>query len=723
MALANRAGQEINVGSDVAHAGARETAHKWPPRDTGTRPLAETGGLAASFFFIICITWLRGAHVEGPAIFADEAVYFDLGRKIFFHGNFGGHGQYNPLYPFLIAPWFALGDVIHTYQAARIINAVAFSSIIFPAYLLARFFLARPHAFFFSLSIALLPYSSITPIIWAEPVFYPLHLLCVYYFVRFLSLNSYTSSCMLGVSLAILFYAKQSALILAISIFLSLFFYLIFIENKRILSRRIAISFLIFILLILPWIFRNIFTGDIGLFGYNQRLIRVSLTNFLDLDFFVSVLYQFSYLVLSLFIIGFSLFLNIFLNLFRFSIVFRFFSFFVLLNSILIILLCAVHRYIDNNIANMIMPYGRYISVLIPLMLLCIWYYAFSFNFKSYKFWLSNLSILFFLLIICIFFPPIARLSWYSCINNFDISWFNAFLSTSKIGYNHEKFGNYFILSVSIVFLMSFMLYFFRNLFVFIFALCFIINGFCASYYVNIVLNSQSVSNCVYKYILENKDKYVIDSLAGFNNSNIRYWNLFWLGENASAPILLARLFVTGDRTGITFGDEEGARADGVELRGDVIYSPSKGLGFDSLKGVAFANLKVGGGWKKSAYADTPSRLYFDSGPGKYHIVVKSPFMISGEVPVDFSLMINGEPITHGPPEEPDTLVAEGTIKAVERITLDFSPVAGCSWAVAEILIARENWTPFEDWILITSAKMPMKLQNTIETFYLYKIQ
>ena len=90
----------------------------------------------------VAVQLALGLRVVSPWIMVDELVYSDMARSFANTGHFlirGAHANYGAVYPLLLSPAYALFGSIHdVYEWARVLNALAMCSVVFPAYLLAQ---------------------------------------------------------------------------------------------------------------------------------------------------------------------------------------------------------------------------------------------------------------------------------------------------------------------------------------------------------------------------------------------------------------------------------------------------------------------------------------------------------------------------------------------------------------------------------------------------------
>jgi hypothetical protein len=178
-------------------------------------PQARTFPLAvwATFVLLSLAIAFVSLQLNGPFVFGDEAAYFELGRGVGTRGFSGA--QYNPLYPLILAGLFQLDSIFYTVFAAKLFNAVAFSSGVFPYYLIARRLIPDRRIATIAAVLAItMPLGALSLVFWAEPVYYTLVAWCIALFLAFSDSASTRNSLLLGLALALAFFAKQAALLL-----------------------------------------------------------------------------------------------------------------------------------------------------------------------------------------------------------------------------------------------------------------------------------------------------------------------------------------------------------------------------------------------------------------------------------------------------------------------------------------------------------------------------
>ncbi len=138
-------------------------------------PALWLGGLYA--VAVAVLLWL-GLRVSSPWIMVDELVYSDMARSFASVGRFlilGQHGDYGPIYPFLISPAYAAtSSIADAYTWARVIDALLMASVVFPAYLLARRVVKPPAALAAAALAVAVPSTAYVGTLMTENAFYPL---------------------------------------------------------------------------------------------------------------------------------------------------------------------------------------------------------------------------------------------------------------------------------------------------------------------------------------------------------------------------------------------------------------------------------------------------------------------------------------------------------------------------------------------------------------------
>jgi len=146
-----------------------------------SQDLAELPALFGVYLLFILVKLVLVTSTSyGPLGRGDEMTYFDMAES-FYRGFFSvaqSH-HYPPLYPLAIMPALVFREFI--FEGIKFINVVLSSSIIFPAYFIARQFLNRKHSLIAVLLTCLIPYHLVYPRrILSENLYFPLFIWAVY---------------------------------------------------------------------------------------------------------------------------------------------------------------------------------------------------------------------------------------------------------------------------------------------------------------------------------------------------------------------------------------------------------------------------------------------------------------------------------------------------------------------------------------------------------------
>jgi hypothetical protein len=141
-----------------------------------------------AIFGALCLIygWEAWANVS-PWVVPDEFERTQLSRAIAATGHAAQRTVPQPfstLYVYLIAPAWWIHDTTHAYGLVKAIGVVAMTSVVFPAYLLARMLASRPWAIFAAAGAAMVPALAYSPLLMLEPLAYTWAALCFYLVVR-----------------------------------------------------------------------------------------------------------------------------------------------------------------------------------------------------------------------------------------------------------------------------------------------------------------------------------------------------------------------------------------------------------------------------------------------------------------------------------------------------------------------------------------------------------
>ncbi len=147
------------------------------------RPALAAGiALAAIVVVSALIRTALNWSAPGPWIFVDELIYSELGKSAFDGTAIRGLPVtgYGPVYPYLIAPAYALFEnLVNAYQAVKVINAVAMSLVAIPVYFTARKLMSRRSSLMAAALSILVPGMAYTSVVMTENAFYPIFALAI----------------------------------------------------------------------------------------------------------------------------------------------------------------------------------------------------------------------------------------------------------------------------------------------------------------------------------------------------------------------------------------------------------------------------------------------------------------------------------------------------------------------------------------------------------------
>lgn len=370
----------------------------------------------------------NGLLITGPFIFADEFEYFSYARDLFAGADLSNHTQYGLLYPALGSLFFNLGDVESVYHSLRILNIAILISSAIPAFLLTRrWFPNSIMLFLFPVFVATAPFSGFVYMIWAEPLYYTLFLWTAYALLCFYREPGIAVGSVGGVLLALLFHAKPGAgVVVQIAAFLSLITLVAVTPSG--MRRRLFTPMLVLGIccaaLTLPWMARNLSLG-VGLIGYpsysQQRASLIAEFGYIYLakETALSVFYQLAYVFIGTW--GLLGVLTVF-PVMRWR-TFPKENFTLIVFSVLCIagLIClSAFGMSGYRGLGYWMPNGRYLSVVVPLLVLLSLGLLDRIPSASEKVWLILITVT--LAIVTALATPLLVVAPYSFVNNTELA-------------------------------------------------------------------------------------------------------------------------------------------------------------------------------------------------------------------------------------------------------------------------------------------------------------
>ncbi len=223
------------------------------------KPVAKK--LMLIYSIIVLTKIILSYFINSPTGFWDEYIYSKLARSFFYNLDFSLSQNpspfYQPLYPIVLSISYLFDKMQFVYLSMKIINAFVSTSIIIPAYLLAKEFLEEKQIIPIAILIALLPVSfSFSYYLLSENLFYPLFLTSIYFIYNSLKENNAKNNFFAGLFISLSYLTKELGLSLIIIYFIS------HIANKLLFKEKLKIKNLILclfiiILIISPWLIRN----------------------------------------------------------------------------------------------------------------------------------------------------------------------------------------------------------------------------------------------------------------------------------------------------------------------------------------------------------------------------------------------------------------------------------------------------------------------------------
>ena len=339
-------------------------------RGTSRLRLSEKGLLTILCVVMAIVLWWRDLSIQGPFIFIDEARYFDLALRMFRDHIYYGATDYNPLYPLIISPAFALGSLVHAYEAIRVLNCIFWPLMIFPIYFVARRFVSKVPAVFIAVGAGLGPASTYVPMVRSEAIFFPLAAVVVLLFLRMTEAPSRTRICACGCATALLFLTKQLGAAFFFAILASLFYEWIRHRDVASLLRRCAWFVTSFAVITVPWLLRNFLDPRSGGIGHGTWTHKMY-TDFDIARIVAGFGVNLAYIVVPLLGVFWFWYWTGTWRLLRSRSAASIFVFFTLALLICDLVICAlICMVVPANARTVYYPNGRYLEVLVPWILI-----------------------------------------------------------------------------------------------------------------------------------------------------------------------------------------------------------------------------------------------------------------------------------------------------------------------------------------------------------------
>jgi len=159
-------------------------------RETAVERLLAAAPLLTSYL-VLCLAYIWQSYAHGsPWLFSDELANAQVSRSIAETGEAGIRGEpveSASLYTWLLAPVWWISDTETAYTAAKYLGALVMTSVIFPAYGLARLVVPRGPALFAGAASAAIPMLGYSRLIVLEVLAYPVAALAFYVMAKALT--------------------------------------------------------------------------------------------------------------------------------------------------------------------------------------------------------------------------------------------------------------------------------------------------------------------------------------------------------------------------------------------------------------------------------------------------------------------------------------------------------------------------------------------------------
>ncbi len=323
--------------------------------------------LLALFILLVAAKVILVLLIPAPSAFSDNYYYAKMARSFFYDLEFSVHGnpvqKYPPLYAMVLSPAYLFKDMEDVYLAMKVINVLASTAIVFPAWLLSRRFMGKRLSFATALLVSVTPASFIFPtLIMAENILYPLFTAAAYLIYRSANENKNTAIAGVFTGLAVLTKFSATVLVLAAIILLA----------ARLRLKQLVIFCIFLAVTVAPWLLRNIMLSGFNMdsiSGGRTKEATVILNSSIP-SFAAWVLLYTGYIVLASGILFFIACIMLWKD--RKC---RHMLIFTSLLTALVILLAANHNLSFVKYETMFgwltgRPLGRYVDLVLPLILI-----------------------------------------------------------------------------------------------------------------------------------------------------------------------------------------------------------------------------------------------------------------------------------------------------------------------------------------------------------------
>jgi len=248
--------------------------------------------LGICYVLLVLFIFSLAALFSKPVALADDFIYMKMARSFFYNQGFSiadvPTHKYPPLYSILLSPAYVFNGTGAIYNAMMFINALLYSTLIFPMYLLSKEFLDKRKSIMLSIISTIVPvYFLRNLIVLSENLLFPLFIFTTFFLCKAVFEEGYKFKLLTGFFIGLCFLTRIVAIIFFPAVILIfVLFELYRRDTTRFKSIVIGIKNWLIVCIIsgvtiLPWLLRNGslfgFTpfGIIGYTGYGKYTVNI----------------------------------------------------------------------------------------------------------------------------------------------------------------------------------------------------------------------------------------------------------------------------------------------------------------------------------------------------------------------------------------------------------------------------------------------------------------
>jgi len=304
--------------------------------------------------------------IPAPSAFSDGYIYAEMAQNFFHTGQMLVYGTpvyfYPPIYAMFLSFSYLFNDMTMVYFVMKVINVLLSTSIIFPTYLLAKEFLSTKKSFVTAMLVGVIPSTfAFSSFLMAENLFYPLFMFSIYFIYKSFTSNNWYWDLIAGVLIGLTYLTKTLGIVLVLLVIIMFLFNLSWQQSVK----KVLMGLVCF-LTVLPWYIGK--TSIVG--GYSAEIISINSGNLYV--FLTWIVLYLAYLVLAS---GVVLFAFSLLNLKTKSRKLKVFMLMFVIVLGLVLFVAANHnvhalKETRFDVGELYRPSGRYVDVLLPLLLI-----------------------------------------------------------------------------------------------------------------------------------------------------------------------------------------------------------------------------------------------------------------------------------------------------------------------------------------------------------------